>query len=235
MTTKGNIVLSWIVLLSLSPAPSHGSPLESPWNRTASQFVTDYITAFNASDEALMRAFLKTHVAVDGLEQIPIERRLDRYREMKQNREQIELQKILAAGNDRIEASMRDKKGNKFVMTFVLEPSPPHGLIGIRVEDTEGPAAPGSVGEAKTTIRAFIAATTAYVDSLSKVDEFSGVVQVSGKGKPLIQMARGFADRDQKIGNDLKTRLSGRSTRASQRLPSTSSRSWESYRWMTSY
>jgi D-alanyl-D-alanine carboxypeptidase len=93
------------------------------------------------------------------------------------------------------------------VMTFVLEPSPPHGLIGIRVEDMEGPAAPGSAGGAKTTVSAFITATSAYVDSLSRADEFSGVVQVTRLGKPLIQMARGYADREREIRNDLMTRF----------------------------
>jgi hypothetical protein len=154
MTARACIVLSWIVMLSVSPASSATSPLESPRDSAASRFIADYIAAFNSSDEALMRVFLTTHVAVDGLKQIPIERRLDRYREMKQNREEISLQQILTAGEERIEASMRDKRGNGFVMTFVLEPSPPHGLIGIRVEDMEGPAAPGSAGGAKTTVSA---------------------------------------------------------------------------------
>jgi len=43
------------------------------------------------------------------------------------------------------------------------------------------------------------------VDSLTRIGEFSGVVVLARNGVPVYQTAKGYADRDQKIANNLQT------------------------------
>jgi D-alanyl-D-alanine carboxypeptidase len=48
---------------------------------------------------------------------------------------------------------------------------------------------------------------TAYVDSLSSAGAFSGVVLVAKSGQPVVELARGFANRRSKVANGLDTQF----------------------------
>lgn len=65
----------------------------------------------------------------------------------------------------------------------------------------------GFSAERKANDAELVAATRSFLDSLSKADEFSGVVLIAKLGKELFKEAYGFADRDRNIPNRTDTKF----------------------------
>ncbi len=92
-------------------------------------------------------------------------------------------------------------------MTFDLdlEPNPPFGVLGTRVEADQSP--PEVVATEPLTREQALAAIRARVDALAKDDLFSGVVLVAEGDTVLVEKAVGFADRALEVPNRVDTRF----------------------------
>jgi D-alanyl-D-alanine carboxypeptidase len=173
----------------------------------AGKHVAAYVQAFNSSDDQAMREFFDTHTAKDALQQTPVEQRLSRFRQMKQRLGSITLKKVLESSPILVSALFQTKDAGVVELDYEFEQNPPHGLIGIRVQDVEGgpqeqPAVKPMANEAQA-----LDAARSLLDSLVKADEFSGVVLVARNGTPVFERAYGFADRDRKKANSMDTKF----------------------------
>jgi CubicO group peptidase (beta-lactamase class C family) len=174
---------------------------------SAGKLVEAYLTAFNAADESLIRAVLGTYVAKSALSEIPLEQRLSRFRQMKQRLGSLRLMKVLGSSVELVSIAAHAGNGGPVQLDFQCEPTPPHGLLGIRVEDMDDQDAGQEAGARKGSDEELVKAVSQYLSDLSKADAFSGVVLIAKKGKPLFERAYGYADRDRKTPNTVDTRL----------------------------
>jgi D-alanyl-D-alanine carboxypeptidase len=117
------------------------------------------------------------------------------------------LKQVIQTTPQLVSAVLQAKEGNTLQFDFEFEPQAPHGLIGIRVEDMGGRRGEQVLRAPKADDVELVKATEAYVDSLVKTDEFSGVLLLAKDGKPFFEKAYGYADRDRKIPNRIDTRF----------------------------
>ena len=173
----------------------------------AGKHVSAYLKAFNSSDENAMRQFFLDHAAKRSLEQVPVERRMTFYRQMKQQLGSLQLKQVLQATPQLISTVLQAKSGGSFQFDFEFEAEPPYGLVSLRVQDVGGERGQPVVRAPKANDAELVAAAEAYVDSLMKADEFSGVLLLAKDGKPFFRKAYGYADRDRKRPNRIDTKF----------------------------
>ena len=169
----------------------------------AGKHVEAFIKAFNAG-ESSMREFFANHTAKDSLKNIPIEARLNRYRQMHERLGSLELRKVVESRTDLLSIIVRTSNGQFVKLEFQFEAAEPFGLIGILVEDIEGEDAETN---RKKDNNVLIAAVKEYAQKITAADEFSGVILVAQNGIPLFEEAYGYADRERKIPNRVETRF----------------------------
>jgi D-alanyl-D-alanine carboxypeptidase len=182
--------------------PSGSSLPDSP----SGKCVAEYITSFNSGDENAMRAFFVKYVPKSELQQIPLDRRLDRYRQMKERIGKLEFKKVTESRDDILSVLLNSTTSGLFEFTFEFEPQVPHSFVRIRVEKVEDassitPRAP------KSSDSALVQAVRQYLDDRVKADEFSGVVLVAKNGKALFSEAYGMADKEKEIPNRMDTKF----------------------------
>ncbi len=173
---------------------------------SAGRNVAAYLEAFNAG-EAAIKDFFLTRTAAGSLKQMPIEARLDRYRQMRERLGTLELRKVVDAAAGRIGALVQGSNGPLVRMDFEFEAAEPFGLLGIRVMDAGGEGAAAPPADPKRDDAELVAAVGAYLRGLADRDEFSGVVLLAVDGQPFFQAAYGMADRERKIPNRVDTKF----------------------------
>jgi D-alanyl-D-alanine carboxypeptidase len=173
----------------------------------AGTHVAAYIQAFNSPNEQAMREFFPAHTAKDALQQTPAEQRLSRFRQMKQRLGSLTLTKVVNSSPVLVSALFQTREAGVVQLDFEFEQNPPHGLLGIRVQDVEsGPPVQPAIKPMANEAQA-LEATRSLLDSLVKADEFSGVVLVAKHGMPVFEKACGLADRDRKRTNHMDTKF----------------------------
>jgi D-alanyl-D-alanine carboxypeptidase len=168
--------------------------------------VAEYITSFDSGDENAMRAFFVKYAPKSELQQTPLDRRLDRYRQMEERMGKLEFKRVIESRDDMLSVLLNSSTSGLFEFTFEFEPQGPHSFVGIRVEKVEDagsiiPRAP------KSSDSELVQAVHQYLDDGVKADKFSGVVLVAKNGKALFSEAYGMADRENKIPNRLDTKF----------------------------
>lgn len=93
-----------------------------------------------------------------------------------------------------------------FVVTLQLEPAPPHGIVGARLQVEDQPPEHLAAGPPLTEAEA-LAAVGAEMARRAAAEEFSGVVMVARAGKSLLTRAAGLADRAFGVAVKPDTRL----------------------------
>ncbi|HZB44000.1 MAG TPA: hypothetical protein VE360_02080, partial [Pyrinomonadaceae bacterium] len=106
----------------------------------AGRRVAAYFKAFNSGEEAAMRAYFEANVSPELLQKRPVEKRLEVYRQMREEFGGLEARRVAAASETEIKLLARTAKGAWVEMAFMFEPQPPHKFFGLRVEDTAAPA-----------------------------------------------------------------------------------------------
>jgi D-alanyl-D-alanine carboxypeptidase len=182
--------------------PSNFSLPDSP----SGKCVAEYITSFNSNDENAMRAFFAKHVAKSGLQQLPLDRRLDQYRQMKERMGKLEFKKVIEFRDDILSVLLNSTTSGLFEFTFEFDPEALHSFIRIRVEKVEDagsitPRAP------KSSDSELVQAVHQYLDDRVRADEFSGVVLIAKNGRALFSEAYGMADKEKRIPNRLDTKF----------------------------
>jgi CubicO group peptidase (beta-lactamase class C family) len=207
--------LIWLAFL-LFAAPvmaQHGDAPVLP-ETAAGQRVAAYLKAFNSGDEQLMRAFFAEHVAPRALLRRNVDERLGVYRQMRTNMETMTLRRVLQASEDEINVLVETKKGEWFEIGFQFEPDAPHKLMGLRVEDTDGPPQQGASAQPKPeppatplTEAEALALIEKRLNELIGTDEISGAVLIAKGATPIFQKAFGLASREYNVPNRLDTKF----------------------------
>ncbi len=170
----------------------------------AGRHVTAYLSAFNAG-EAEMREFIKNHWAPDALRSVSLETRLERYNGMKKNLGSLEFRRLLDDAETSISTIMRSEKEGWLEITFSFDDSPQHAVTRISIQPTDDPdQAPvrrsASVADMLTRV-------SAHMDSLTALDQFSGVVAIARNDSFLFHRAYGYLDRERRLPNREDTRF----------------------------
>jgi len=103
----------------------------------AGKRVEAFIKAFNAGETA-MREFFIQHTAKDALQNIPLEVRLSRYRQMRDRLGSLELRQVIESGDNFVSTIVHGSSGQFVKLEFQFEPAEPFCFISIGVEDIEG-------------------------------------------------------------------------------------------------
>ncbi len=194
-------ILFLVAFLILSPdALSQGQLPRTP----AGERARAYIAAFNAGEKE-MRAFVETWWAAPALMSVPLDTRMERYRQMRQDLGTIRLYRVESASDTSLSAIVRTEKGEWLEFRFGFEDSPRRAITWISVQETDDPDQSAVTPEASAGD--LLAHTASYVDSLSALDQFSGVVLIAEGDSTLFLKAYGFADREKKIPNLPDTRF----------------------------
>ena len=181
----------------------------------AGRRVAAYFKAFNSGEEAAMRAYFEANVSPELLQKRPVEKRLEVYRQMREEFGGLEARRVAAASETEIKLLARTAKGAWLEMVFRFEAQPPHRFFGLRAEDAEAPAGeataptptPPAAAAAKMSEAEAVASIEKLVDGLVKADNFSGSVLVAKGGKSVFGRAYGLASREHGAANRLDTKF----------------------------
>lgn len=188
------------------PLSVHSQTADSTLPATpAGKMVASYIGAFNSADLAAMREFFEKHLAEKARKDLPVEERLVRAGQMKEMVGTLSFARLAGSDGHSIRAIMRGSKAGWLEYTFELDPEDPHGLLFVRVEEVEDPAAPPV--HPFPDVRSFGAATEEYLRTAEARGEFSGVVMIARGDTTLLLKAYGNADREKGIANTVTTRF----------------------------
>jgi CubicO group peptidase (beta-lactamase class C family) len=183
------------------------------------RLVADYIKAFNSGDEKVMREFFANNVAASALEQRPIDARVEVYREMRGNMGTISVRRVASARDNEVVVLVQTKENEWRELTFILESTPPHKLMGIRVEDADPPSAagpssgrldkapPAPATPSTMTEGQVVEALDKHLSQAVAADEFSGTVLVAKKDTVVFQKAYGLASKEYNVPNRIDTKF----------------------------
>ena len=163
----------------------------------AGRVFTAWLSAFNAGDSAALQAFNATHQP----DAPPLAQTL-RFRS--------------DTGGFTV---LRVEKSTPTVLVALLEERDSRRLSRLQLEVTgdaqplvvsstlRGAPRPADLPRASLSESEALAALAAHVDTMAKLDRFSGAVLVGRRGQVLWQKAVGFADRDSRTPNTLETQF----------------------------
>jgi CubicO group peptidase (beta-lactamase class C family) len=118
----------------------------------------------------------------------------------------MDLKTIETKSAHEIVAVLKQRETDNYVRIRVsVETEPPHRVNDIVIGPGERPAS--EPPPARMTEADLIAAVKQRLAKLVAEDRFSGVVLVARNGKPVLEQAHGYADREKKIPNNLNTRF----------------------------
>jgi D-alanyl-D-alanine carboxypeptidase len=193
-----------ILLLGLSSAAAQVTAQTTLSSTIAGKRVEAYLSAFNTGKDSVMREFFVTNLAKDALQRIPMDQRMERYRQLRATAQSFTLRKVIEVRDDHVGLVLETKNGIKLRADFEFEPVQPHGLVVIMLNEAE--EEDEGVSRMKDDT-ALVAAVDAYCRKLSNSDEFSGVVMIARQGTPLYQKAFGQANKEKMMPNTPDTRF----------------------------
>jgi CubicO group peptidase (beta-lactamase class C family) len=199
------VCVGLFVLSAVSVAFAQNNQMKLP-ETVSGQRVAAYLAAFNSGDEGKMRAFFTENVSEENLKRRPIEARLEVYREMRGEMQSLTARRVIESKPEKVSVLVQNQRGNWLRFDFMFEPQPPHKLLGIGVDEAHDPAIVDNLPAALTRAQ-FNSALEEHLDKLSADGEFSGVVLVAKKDRPIFQKAVGLANQELKIPNRLDTKF----------------------------
>jgi hypothetical protein len=90
----------------------------------AGKLVAAYLKAFNSGDDKVMTEYFTNYLAKSVLPKAPLAERLKRYRNMYDELQGLEFQRVLDTGSSSIKVLAKTKGGGRVTLTFELEPQP---------------------------------------------------------------------------------------------------------------
>jgi D-alanyl-D-alanine carboxypeptidase len=175
-------------------------------SRTPSQRVEAFIAAVSSGGEAALKEFVERNYAASALSETPAEPRVRRLATLAGDEAPLELRTTREATPDGVTFVAESKKsGRWFEIHLDLEPQPPRGITGVRLQLTNP-----SATETEPPIRSdedAARAADAALSSLAREDRFSGVVLIARNGRPFFEKAYGLADREKGVSNSADTRF----------------------------
>lgn len=197
-----------LVVSVIAQTPDAATVPDTPQGR----LVTAYVKAFNSGDEKAMSEFITNNVAASALRQRPLDQRLEVYREMRGNIGTLDVRRVVGAKDDEVVVLARTKEGEWRELTFLLEPTPPHKLMGIRVQDADAPTTGGAdkapaPATAPMTDTELVEALDKQLSQVVGADDFSGTVLVAKKDSVVFQKAYGLASKEYNVPNRVDTKF----------------------------
>ncbi|HDT12931.1 MAG TPA: hypothetical protein ENO03_01095, partial [Candidatus Aminicenantes bacterium] len=118
-------------LLALVPAAAagHSASEQTDNEGPALAHLRAYVEAFNAGDEASMRAFFRDHLAASALEDMPVGKRLARHPATKRQLKSLAIEKVV--GDLPFHGSLLVKAGNGMLLLLAgaVEKASPNKLL----------------------------------------------------------------------------------------------------------
>ncbi len=185
--------------------PPQGSSLQFP-DTPAGKTAAAYFEAFNSGEEA-MKAFLEKYSAQNVPQRMPIETRLERYRQMLGQLGSLEPRRIVEERPNFVAVTAQDRGGRTLQLDFEFEDAEPYGLLGIRIQMMGGTGDEGPSPDPKKDDDELFAAVRDYARKASEAGDFSGAILIARDGVPVFEEAWGYADRDKKIPNTTGTKF----------------------------
>lgn len=183
-----------LLTLACSPMAARAADVKLP-GTPAGRHAKAWLQAFNSGDEAAMRKMLLGHFAARTLAAAPVEARLGRLR---QNRVQaggsFTLERVVEVDTRFVRLVAKDGTGAWAKLDFLCEEQAPFGLVGIRLDEIDDPAAVGPRPPALPAAE-LPARFDAHLAGRAQVGEFAGVVLVACNGTPVLRKAYGIAER----------------------------------------
>lgn len=197
-----------VVVSCIAQVPQSTGLPDTPQGR----LVTAYVKAFNSGDEKAMSEFITNNVAASALQQRPLDKRLEVYREMRGNIGTLDIRRVISATDNEVVVLARTKEGEWRELAFMLEPTSPHKLMGIRVQDADAPSTgmektPGPATPATMTEAELVEALDKELGQVVGADEFSGTVLVARKDSVVFQKAYGLASKEYNVPNRVDTKF----------------------------
>ena len=172
----------------------------------AGKAVEAYFKAFNAGEEA-MKNFLDKFGALSSSQRMPIQVRLDRYRQMRGQLGSLTPQKVIDTRPNFIGVTAQDQGGRLLRLDFEFEDAEPFGLLGIRIQLSGGQGDEGPKPDPKQNDVELFTTVRDYANKALEAGDFSGVILIARNGVPVFEEAFGYADREKKIPNRTDTKF----------------------------
>lgn len=162
--------------------------------------VTQWLAAFNASDEGALAALTSKHFTPELAKDFRAADLID-FRERTGG---FDITKPEEATPKRFCALVKERGADQQYARVVVELDAAGRIsrFDIYLVPTPDEYRPARLSEADA-----IAALRVYLDALVEKDQFSGAVLVAKHGKPIFAQAYGLADRETKIANTVETRF----------------------------
>ena len=188
-------------------AQTSAQPLGPQFPETpAGKAVEAYFKAFNAGEEA-MKDFLDKFSAQSSSQRMPIEVRLDRYRQMRGQLDSLTPQRVVDSRPNFIAVTAQGQGGRLIRLDFEFEEAEPFGLLGIRIQLSGGQEDEGPKPDPKQDDAELFGFVKDYANKALEAGDFSGVILIARNGVPVFEEAFGYADRDKKIPNRSDTKF----------------------------
>lgn len=187
----------FLVAIFLLITPNSFAQTEFP-NNPAGKQAKAWLEVFNAGDANKHKEFLSQH-APSRLD------RAGREMQLRQMSGGFDLRKVEESTETKLVALVQERGSDQFVrFTVEVDAKEPHKITSLALQGTARPAefALPHLSESE-----LVAEATKRLDMLASGDRFSGAVLVANDGKTVFSNAYGFADREKKIANTLKTRF----------------------------
>ncbi len=212
--TKTLCLALLLLVVNIQPADARSDRAQTPDQPRQLQFPETsagkaagaYFKAFNAGEEA-MKEFFEEFSAQRTSERIPLQVRLDRYRQMHGQIGSLVPQRVVESRPNLISLIARGQGGRLFRLDFEFEDAEPFGLLGIRIlpEAAQGDERP--LPDPKKDDAELFSAVRDYAQNAVEAGDFSGVILIARNGEPVFEEAFGYADRERKIPNRIDTKF----------------------------
>jgi D-alanyl-D-alanine carboxypeptidase len=180
------------------PHPIAGQQLPSIIATT--QFVRAWLDAIESADDPTFMRFVRERGPV--LRAGP-----ERWLDLRDMMRGLQLCGLKSATAEAVDFWVFDPNYDSFAVAQFTLPASPSGKVFFQGVWDNGEAPPGFTGPAKLALPDLIAAVEARLAAYTAKDRFSGAVLIARNGQVLFQQARGFADREAHIPNDLNTQF----------------------------
>jgi CubicO group peptidase (beta-lactamase class C family) len=149
-----------------------------------------WFEAYASADPKAVAAYAESHVGEAARTRTPLERRIAGMNDMRSQHGALTILDVPEDDSAELAVMVRDAHGQFLEISFLGEPSPPHLLAGMRIEQREGPDVARTPSGPPIDEAGLAAAVRALLEP-----EFSGVVMIGKGDRTLVSEARGFADR----------------------------------------
>lgn len=199
-----------ILILFLISFTAAAQPLDSSalLKSEGGKRVLAYFAAFNSGDEQKLRDFFTENIAAESLKLRGVEERMTVQRRIRGDLETVEIKNVLLVSDTQIKLLAQSKKGGWVEYSFDLENQPQQKIKGFGIEQVEAPNADGkSKYPAPANKAEFLSTVEKFLNDKSNADEFSGVVFIAEKDKPIFSKAYGLASKEKNQPNKLDTKF----------------------------